>query len=230
MALGMLHAAAACAAMWTGGQQKADSVVAMIAIKNTIPDRIITLLTPLNRTVGEEFAKQITELRADPATNSIVATGNADAIKDLLAMVRLVDVAPAKVALQYRLVRVSRLDGKLTETVLSDGKSLVSNNRQFTVGGADQDWETAVTVIPRINGDKTVTVATRFALSSDGKLTVSYEPGVNRIKVGEKIVSTFGDETKIGNSLSLKGYAGKFQPGRAAYRLELKIEAIKNKP
>lgn len=211
-----------------GSQQRLDSTVVMIPIKNTVPDRIIATLGSLSSNATRTGVKGISDIRPDPSTNSIVAIGTTDGIKDLQEVVQLIDVIPKRLSLRFRLVRITHFNGKLAETVLSEGNSLVSNNRQLTIGGADQDWETNVTILPRIHGDGTVAIATRFALSLDGKLNTSYEPGANRVKIGQKMVSTFGDPSKLGNDLQLNGGGNRFKFGRAAYRLEIKMEAIKN--
>jgi type II secretory pathway component GspD/PulD (secretin) len=165
-----------------------EIVTERIALRFARPSEITRLINekpptddaPESSSLLPEGTKSVT---ADEADKTLVVQGTAQAIEQVKSIVRLLDVPKPRVDLRIRLVRVAfAADGTAKSTTPSAPIiTSVENNMRATTRVEDQKTTWSVTVVPRINGDGSITVVGALSRREPGNVVSVSVKGSRRL-------------------------------------------------
>jgi hypothetical protein len=120
----------------------------------------------------------------DERKNAVLAVGTAAALRELRQIVELVDVRPKALRISARFLRTERdASGKLNTVEIGAPVVAALNNTEASISmGSDAATLTA-TVIARLNGDSSVTLAAQFGIGRT-KNSGMYVHGTKRLRQG----------------------------------------------
>jgi hypothetical protein len=223
MNLGTLHAVALCASMWTAGRD--DVVEARLKVNNSGAERIVAAL---KATLAGARA-DIADVRIDPARNELVVKGNAGSIEELREIVRLLDVSPARLRIKSRILRIRQQGGKTAYEPLTETVSLTANNAPIAMSVGDEIWDQTATILPRINGDGSITLRVDFAFAAGGEVKHRPAPLTRRVNLKNTFASVYTDiPMAVGGEKD--GFEARYGLGRPQYRIEVQVLDIISGP
>ena len=131
-------------------------VTRVVPVKHVSAQYLYELITMTGRfadeTAGRGFVPDGVKLVADARTNSIVAAGPDDSVREIELLIQQMDVPPRPLTIEVKGTIPS-----LSRTIAT--KSEVVNNSALTVDDGSSD--TSLTIRPRVNGDGSVTVSVK---------------------------------------------------------------------
>jgi hypothetical protein len=216
-----LQIASLCAALV--GPIQDQKVEERIALKNLTAPRIMFALKE-NHLIFRGLSLGM-RTGADPS--ELILVGSRNSVDQAREILRLLDVAPKRILLDVRLVRIRRDGANVTEETLSELKTLASNNRTLAITGSDETWESEAKILPRINGDDTISLRVWISLKvGDHKL--DFTSVGQRQHVGQSFVVT----AISGRSFSHLPRVGPLDANDSrtlgsGYRVEAKVVEIK---
>ncbi len=189
------------AVLTLAGAALAQNVVTeKIPLRFTKPSRMAEMLSRGTPGAAAGQAKSgpllpqgIEQVSADDRDMTLTVWGAAPAVAQMKEVIRLLDVQPRLVGLKMRLVRVEpTADGKREEKTIAVPETQTLNNVAARVsvtqtdntGGVVHGW--AVEVLPKINGDRSVTLSTQLRLQSAGGAPLLSTKSTRRIENGKR--------------------------------------------
>ena len=143
-----------------------------IPLKYVIPTEMVVQLRATEEQQAElHLLEGIFALTPDNTANSLKVTGKPEAIANLKKVILLFDVKPRQVLIKLRLVRVLMgADGPGKEEVLQQPVISTMNNRPAIMRLIQSNTDQfSVRVVPRINGDNSVSLSVASSLTLPGK-------------------------------------------------------------
>lgn len=225
MALGWVHALTLCASLTTGGLRQDTSQVQQIRIplKHTGIDRMYAALAGRTGKILGSLPTGIAEVKPDPRNNELLVTGTAEGVKELYEIVRLLDVTPRRLRLKARVFRLRAQNGRQQRELLLETTAVTTNNSPLSLSVGDEAWDQTATVVPKINGDGSITIRADFALAVGGDVKVLPAPVSQKLAAG-KVFFAFYSDSPVAHAVGDGGIeVGVATPGRALYRIEVQI-------
>ena len=218
-----------------------DIVTKKLSLKYRLPSEAVRLIKENVVPVGVEqptpkLPEGITELVPDDTDNTVAVRGTPTAVRELEAMIRLLDVKPRHVKVEMRLIEIRLADdGTRKETLLQSPIISTTNNTEamisFRTSGEIRSG-TKILLTPHLNGDDSITLQLSLALDSSSKKSVAtsqFNTVTRLIKQGEwktiRTLSLSGDKSVQEAMQSAKPAPAAAYP---LYRLDVAATEVPN--
>jgi hypothetical protein len=127
-------------------------------------------------------------MAVDTVHNAVLAAGTQKALKELRDLVASCDTKPRSITIELRLIRtVQQADGSLKSEVVATPTVTTLSNQEATVTINDDKLRMSAVVLPRLNGDDTLTITAELR-AERGSGAGAYHRSTRRLAQGRSRV------------------------------------------